>query len=300
MSSPTAEARTLGITTAPGVVLAVDVWEGSGPGMLLVHGLASNARLWDGVAEWLVTRGHAVAALDQRGHGRSSKPEDGYELDSVCADLAAVVRHLGIAVDPSAWSRPVLVGQSWGGNVVLELGYLRPDLTRGLVGVDGGTIELASRFSTWGECASALAPPIFDGITASQLESMFRQMHPDWPEAGIRGSLANFEARPDGTLAPRLRRDHHMEILAALWDHRPSTRYPHLEVPLLLAPADTGDQGWTDAKRAEVAAAASSAPRVRVRWFSPSDHDIHAQHPAELAQAVHEATVDGFFPDERA
>ena len=38
---------------------------------LLVHGLASNARLWDGVARRLAGAGHAVAAVDLRGHGRS-------------------------------------------------------------------------------------------------------------------------------------------------------------------------------------------------------------------------------------
>jgi len=35
-------------------------------------------------------------------------------------------------------------------------------------------------------------------------------------------------------------------------------------------------------------------PNARVRWFT-GDHDIHAQRPTELADAMHEMTADGFF-----
>ena len=52
---------------------------------VLVHGLSSNARLWDGVGERLRERGHSSAALDQRGHGHSDKPESGYDFATVTA-----------------------------------------------------------------------------------------------------------------------------------------------------------------------------------------------------------------------
>ncbi|MCY7373317.1 MAG: alpha/beta fold hydrolase, partial [Spirochaetaceae bacterium] len=65
---------------------------GSGPGrpFLLVHGLASNARLWDGVAVLLLEAGHEVVAVDLRGHGRSEQVEDGYTTDQAADDLAAL------------------------------------------------------------------------------------------------------------------------------------------------------------------------------------------------------------------
>ena len=40
--------------------------------VLLVHGLSSNARLWDGVSEHLAAAGHPVVAVDLRGHGASA------------------------------------------------------------------------------------------------------------------------------------------------------------------------------------------------------------------------------------
>ena len=71
------------------------------------------------VAEALNAGGHTVVALDQRGHGRSDAPDTGYDLDTAVADLLAAMAALGL-------DRPVVAGQSWGGNVALELGWRRP------------------------------------------------------------------------------------------------------------------------------------------------------------------------------
>jgi pimeloyl-ACP methyl ester carboxylesterase len=272
-----------------GVSLALDLWEGGGTGFLLVHGLASNARMWDGVAGRLAEAGHAVAAVDLRGHGRSDKAGGGYDFATVCGDLEAVIGAL-------AWDHPpVVVGQSWGGNVVLELAFRSPDILSGVACVDGGTIELAGRFATWEECAAALAPPVLVGTAAGRFEAAIRAAHPDWPESGIQGTLANFEVRPDGTIAPWLSLEHHMAILRALYEHRPSTRYPELTVPVLLVPADTKDPAWTADKRDAVAAAEAAIPVARVVWFSPADHDIHAQFPDALAALLQGAVSEGFF-----
>ncbi len=89
------------------------MWEGSGRPFLLVHGLASNALLWQGVAEHLAAAGHRVVAVDPRGHGESDAPADGYDTVTAAADLRAVSAALDL-------QDPVVVGQSWGGNVVLR------------------------------------------------------------------------------------------------------------------------------------------------------------------------------------
>ena len=66
-----------------GVHLHAHRWDGTGRPFVLVHGLASNARLWDGVAARLADAGHRVVAVDLRGHGRSDKPDDGYDIATV-------------------------------------------------------------------------------------------------------------------------------------------------------------------------------------------------------------------------
>lgn len=268
------------IDVAPDVALRVLVHHGAHrTPFVLVHGLASNARLWDGVAAALAARGHTVVAVDQRGHGRSSKPDHGYDFDTVVADLLAVIGALEL-------DRPVVVGQSWGGNVVVELGATAPERVRGIVAVDGGFIELGGRFSTWDDCRAALTPPRLVGTPFSTMEQRMRAFHPHWPEEGIRGALANFEVRDDGTIAPWLTLDRHLQILRALFDHRPSTVFPRVDVPVLLVPADTGDVAWTHDKRDAVDAALALLPQGEAHWFSPADHDIHAQYPVELADLL--------------
>src|SRR5262249_35265586 len=154
----------LRIPVAPDVQLHVERRDGDSAAapFVLVHGLASNLRLWDGVAEHLQARGHTVVALDQRGHGRSDAPDSGYDMDTVVADLQAVIQARGLA-------RPIVVGQSWGGNVVLEYGWRHARAVRGVVCVDGGVIELAERFPSWDACQAALSPPRLDHLTLDQL-----------------------------------------------------------------------------------------------------------------------------------
>lgn len=253
-----------------------------------MHGLASNARLWDGVAERLAASGHPVAAVDLRGHGRSDKPDDGYDYGTVVDDLLHVVDALG-------WERPVVAGQSWGGNVVLELAARHPDLARGIACIDGGTVDLAGRFPDWDECRAALAPPRLSGTAFRDIERMLRSMHADWPESGIQGALACFEVRDDGTVAPWLTRERHLKILRAMWERRPAEVYPLVETPVLLVAADDGDHEWKARKAAAIDAAVAALRKVRTRWFSPAHHDVHAEQPAPVAALLHECVEDGFF-----
>ena len=107
-------------------------------------------------------------------------------------------------------------------------------LLLGAVAVDGGFIELARRFDDWESCRTALTPPRLIGTPVATIEAHIRRAHPAWPESGILGALANFEVRHDGTIAPWLTLDRHLMILRSLYEHRPSTRFDHLDVPMLL------------------------------------------------------------------
>jgi pimeloyl-ACP methyl ester carboxylesterase len=248
---------------------------------VLVHGLASNARLWDGVAAELAGRGHPVVAVDQRGHGLSSKPESGYDFETVARDLYRLIDHLGWLGRP-----PVVAGQSWGGNVVVELAARHPDAVSGLVLVDGGTIEMSARFADWPTAEAALAPPQLAGTPRDQLEKWFRANHPDWPETGIQGSLANMEAMEDGTVQPWLSRDRHMQIVRHLWDHHPGDVYPRVTVPVVMVMAENrSNPRWMAGKREEVTAALNGLAQGRVEWVE-GDHDLHAQHPGVVASII--------------
>ena len=125
------------------------------------------------------------------------------------------------SIDALGWSRPAVVGQSWGGNVVVELVHRHPDAARLVVGVDGGTIDLRRRFPCWEDCARCLAPPLLAGTPRAELERRLREAHPDWPDESIDGVLASFRVLDDGTVEPWLTLDHHLQVLRGLWEHDP-------------------------------------------------------------------------------
>ena len=278
------------LPVADGVELSVITANPDGPRtpVLMVHGLASNARLWDGVAAALAEAGHPVAAVDQRGHGRSSKPDTGYDFATLTSDLVDLIAALGWAERP-----PVVAGQSWGGNVVLDLAARHPGVISALVMVDGGTIELSARFADWPTCEAALAPPPLIGTPAGDFERMIRSHHPSWPEAGVAGTLANMEVLDDGTIRPWLSRDNHMRILRQLWEHRPRDLYPQVDAPaLLLMAADGSNPRWMAGKREEVAAAESGLRRSDIHWID-GDHDLHAQYPDRVAGLIHNLAETG-------
>ncbi len=269
----------LRVVVADGVALRVLDWAGgeSVP-VLCVHGLASNAHTWDGVADRLHALGHPVAAVDLRGHGRSDAPDDGYDFATMGSDLLAVLDALG-------WPRAVLAGQSTGGNLVVDLGNRAPERIVGVVGVDGGAFDLKGRWPVWEDCATVLAPPRLEGTPAAAMEDFVRRAHPDWSDQGVAATMANFEIRADGTIRPWLSFDRHLRILRALWDHRPNDDLARMEAPVLLILAGTGDD-WGERKHAEADAARAALPSVEVRWISPADHDLHIQHPGRVAEMI--------------
>lgn len=85
------------VTTRDGVVLYVKDWgPKDGPVVTLSHGWPLSADSWESQAFFLATRGFRVVAHDRRGHGRSTQPWDGNDMDHYADDLAAVIEALGL------------------------------------------------------------------------------------------------------------------------------------------------------------------------------------------------------------
>lgn len=272
-----------------GIEISTREWPGDGRPFLLVHGLASNARTWDGVARCLNELGHRVVAIDQRGHGLSGKPDHGYGFDEVTADLHVLIETLSL-------DRPLLVGQSWGGNVILDYASRWPRTLSGLALVDGGFIELsAGSDASWEKVAIDLRPPSLAGTPRNEIKERIASFHPEWDDEQLEMTLANFETLDDGTVRPWLTLERHMEILRAIWDQKPSELYGRVEAPTLIAVAESSRREANPRKREEVARAEQGLTKVAVRWFTDTAHDIHVEKPRELADWILAALAEGFF-----
>jgi pimeloyl-ACP methyl ester carboxylesterase len=269
--------------------LSIREWPGQGRDFLLVHGLASNARTWDLVAAKLNQAGHHVVAVDQRGHGLSDKPETGYGFDEVCTDLTALIEAMSLRT-------PVVCGQSWGGNVVLELAARWPEVMSGVIMVDGGFIDLSGAPGiTWEKIAVDLKPPMLIGTPRAQMMERMRGFHSSWDDVQLDMQMANFETLEDGTIRPWLTLDHHMQIVRALWDQKPSQLYERVTTPALIAVAPAPDSPRMMRKEDEVQEAQAGMKNARVRWFHDSVHDIHIDKPDALAGWFLENLDEGFF-----
>ena len=267
------EHRRLRIITDQGVGLSAVSRAGFRPvAFLFVHGLASNARLWDGVADQLASRGYRSVAVDQRSHGRSDKVDGPFDFATLADDLLLVVNEVFGPGTPV-----IAAGQSLGGNVVVEFAFRHPSRTAAIACVDGGFITLSRSLPDWETCAAELAPPSFQGVSLADLERKLRKHFSGWPESSIEGQLANFEVAPDGTARPHLKREYHFQLLREMWKHQPCEIAPSLQQPVLVITTTQTAAGRT-AKRESVSRFAGLLRRGRVIWLD-AHHDLHAQYP---------------------
>lgn len=100
------------ITTRDGVQLYYKAWgPKNGPVVTFSHGWPLNSDSWESQMKFLAEHGYRVVAHDRRGHGRSSQPWDGNDMDHYADDLAAVINSLDL-------KNATLVGVSTGGGEV--------------------------------------------------------------------------------------------------------------------------------------------------------------------------------------
>lgn len=103
---------------------------GSGPVVVLVHGITSTSATWANVLPYLAER-FTVIAPDLLGHGESAKPRGDYSLGA----YASGVRDLLIAL---GHERATFVGHSLGGGVAMQLAYQFPEQCERLILVSSG------------------------------------------------------------------------------------------------------------------------------------------------------------------
>ncbi|HSE82399.1 MAG TPA: alpha/beta hydrolase [Gaiellaceae bacterium] len=238
-------------------MLHAEDFGGSGPPVLLLHGLAGYAGEWAESASWLRER-HRVVALDQRGHGASVR-------------VPAVVTPEAFVSDVRAWAdalqltKVALLGQSFGGLIALLTAASQPGRVERLVVAE----------------ASPAPDPLAEAILREWLES-WPAPFPDESSAvrffggdslRARSWVRGLDAREDG-LWPRFDRETMRGALRTSagehWKAWDSIRCPTLVV--------RGEHGMP-LEDAETMAGRLS--RVVVATVPAAGHDVHLERPAE-------------------
>ncbi|MGW1008516.1 alpha/beta fold hydrolase [Streptomyces termitum] len=242
--------------------------------VLLLHGLMGHAAHWASAAR-LLTGGHRLVGLDQRGHGASEKPPGGpFTREAYVADAAAVVEGLGLG--------PVtLVGHSMGALTAWQLAAERPDLVRALVISDMRASALgAASQRAWREWFRDWPAP-FPSLAA--VHRWFGADDP-WVEEPNPARGAFFAEvmteRPDGwhpVFDPeQMLTSRETWVHDAHWDSLAQVRCPTLVIRGL-----DGELG-----RAEAQEMVRVLPRGQYAEIPDAGHLLHYTHPEAWSEAV--------------
>ena len=168
-----------------------------GPVVLLAHGFPELAYSWRHQLPALAAAGYRAVAPDQRGYGRSSRPEalEDYDIHHLVGDLVGVLDDLDV-------SQAVVVGHDWGSMVASHLALLHPERMRGLVNMSvphisrGGTAPMTALRNAVGDMFFYMLyfqePGVADAELAADPARTMRRM--------LAGAVLRAEAPPDPAL----------------------------------------------------------------------------------------------------
>lgn len=276
-------------THANGINLHYLDWRGSGPTLICLHGLSSQAHTWDQLAEALIPQ-YRVIAIDLRGHGDSEKPPTGYATADFAADLEGFAGRLGI-------SRFILLGHSLGARIAALYAGLHADRLSHLIledpafpirpgppGSPNPVIEQENaRPATFATLEEAIA---FIGSEADQMTA--RPHRAAWTKQQLRKYATDaLRQRADGAWEWKYSHRAVLEIVELIekkghGDIMANAR--NITAPtLLVRGADSQVCPSENAQEIETA-----IPNCRVVVVSGVGHSIHSEKPAEFVAAVKE------------
>ena len=257
-------------------------WQGDGPPILALHGLASSAHWYDVVAPLLRDR-YRIVAPDQRGHGQTTQSSDGYGWHSVASDAVGLLDLLGI-------EKAIVFGHSWGGNVAVATAAHYPERVAALVMIDGGFFSPQMiPGATWEAFSQRLSPRDVSGTRAEFLARMQGQLAMCWNEE-IERIVQTMVYEEGGQIYDILRPQNQAQVIRAMWDDPASDAWRRIECPSMIVPAgpspDRANSDFAVTRRRMVNLAAENIPNCRVHWIPETIHDIGYHKPRELADAI--------------
>jgi len=255
---------------------------GSGPSVLLIHGMAGSSSVWRHVIPGLAEH-YTVIAPDLLGHGESDKPRADYSLGAYATGL----RDLLIALDIA---RATIVGQSFGGGVAMQFAYQYPERCERVVLVDSGGLGNEVH-----PILCALSVPGAEWLLPIGCAPALRHIGDSlvrWLERrGWRpGPVTTEIGRSYASLADTQARRAFLHTLRSVVDHigqRVSARdklYLQSELPTLIIwgtrdrtiPVEHGIQ------------AHSTIQGSRLELFEGAGHFPHCEQPARFVRVVHD------------
>jgi esterase len=161
--------------------------------VVFVHGLMAFAANWRKIANRLESDFQCLI-YDQRGHGRSFKPDAGYSPEVFAEDIDKITTELG-------WDKFHLVGHSMGGRNVMVFAHMFPHKVRTLTIEDMGPDSDATMKGYYENMLNNIPTPFADKVSAKNFfENDFRHIFPSKEPPAVLATFlqANLEEKPNG------------------------------------------------------------------------------------------------------
>jgi pimeloyl-ACP methyl ester carboxylesterase len=169
---------------------------GSGPALLLIHGIGDNSSTWEHLLPFLA-RDHTVIAPDLLGHGASDKPRADYSVAAYANGMRDLLSVLGV-------DRATVVGHSLGGGVAMQFAYQYPERCERLVLISTGGVSRdvhpILRLAALPD-ADLLLPLVGYDVTRMTVRAIFRAFQRLGTDLGRDAAdfLRVFDTLPDAT-----------------------------------------------------------------------------------------------------
>ena len=230
-------------------------WGEQGPPMICAHGITANAFCFQALANELSST-HRVIAYDLRGRGDSDKPESGYSLSIHAQDLAEIIDALEL-------DRPIVLGHSLGAMIALNFAAHYPEKLSKLILVDGGghlpwrTLEEQPAWLT--ASIARLGTPVVSFNEYTQRLKLAPFLGPYWNEYLDIYFTHDVYRQHDGSVIAKAYPAGIYEDQMGVYEYKPETLWPRVQVPTLLLRAGQGlfttdDQLLTGAVTEEILA----------------------------------------------
>jgi len=240
--------------------------EGTGPAVVLLHGVGGNHTVWNDVIPSL-SKEFLVLAPDLRGHGRSRSPAGSHYTFS---ELSGDILHL---LDEKGLATAHFVGLSGGALLALRITLEHPERVRSLTMVSGAayadthTRSVAQR---WGETLAQEGP---DRFALRLLKDLY---YPDWVEANLDFADAVREQVKHQDFAPAVA----WAVSMGKFDER--NRIASITRPTLIV------QGMNDAvvDASHGRILRQSIPGAQLRILTETGHLVPVERPKELVETM--------------
>ncbi|WP_116077037.1 alpha/beta fold hydrolase [Asanoa ferruginea] len=233
--------------------------------IVLLHGLAGSGQEMAPTAEALIPD-YRVIAMDQRGHGHSTRRPTDLSRRAYVEDVVAVVEKV------SSDGPVTIVGQSMGGHTAMLFAAWHADLVHRLVlleaGVGGGEDDYPARLGDW---FASWPVPFADLESATDFLGS-TPIAQAW--------LRDLDRRTDG-LWPRFEPEVMRATIAAVADSARWDEWQRIKVPTLLVQGENGTMAATEVQRM-----LSLRPDVSHVVIPDAGHDAHLEQPAAWVHAL--------------